>query len=101
MVSMQFTQVVEVERPPKSYGLTIAFIAMIAYSSRAWFTPIVSSLISANQIKIDGETFTSWNVYQIVFAISMLISLLASLVTLIVYLSNKRELKRLGKTSFR
>lgn len=101
MTTIQFTQIVEVPRPKRSYGTTLAFTALIAHSVRAWFMFFIAPLFLRSQTVVNGVTFTPWPSYQGVIIVGFFLCILASFVLFLVYFSNKKELKRLGKTSFR
>lgn len=101
MTTIQFTQIIEVPRPKRSYGTTLAFTALIAHSVRAWFMFFIAPLFLRSQTIVDGITFTPWYSYQGVIIVGLFLCIFASLLLFLVYFSNKKEMQRLGKTSLR
>lgn len=103
LLTLRFVQVGEIAMPKNSYANTIAVISWIAFTPDAWFG-YVASVIGENFSELNPVT----NIYQYsLTGLQILLGIAIGCVALglisgfFIYQINKREIKRLGKTSYR
>lgn len=99
MVTLRYAQIGEIEIEKNSYASSVGVLSFIGFSTDAWLYEVTGAVGKAYTAK--GATNTSVVGYQIILVICLSIALLGVLAGLAVYISNVKELKRLGKTNHR
>ncbi|UUM19598.1 MULTISPECIES: MFS transporter [unclassified Mycoplasma] len=99
IVTLRFTQISEVHIEKKAYASSIGLISFIAFSPDAWFYELSGYIGSI--YTPERATNTSVTGYQIIILITIGFAFVGLIAGLIVFLSNRAELKRLGKTDYR
>ncbi|UUM19599.1 MULTISPECIES: MFS transporter [unclassified Mycoplasma] len=99
IVTVRFTQISEVHIEKKAYASSVGIISFIAFSPDAWFFEVGGSIGKA--YTENGASNTSVLGYQIIILIAIAFAFVGLIAGLIVFLSNRAELKRLGKTDYR
>ncbi len=86
-----------------SYASTISLISWIAFTPDAWFNYVASAIgkLPNNSYVVDGHRNYSLQGIQILLIIAIVCVLVGLIAGIIIYILNKRELKKLNKTSFR
>ncbi len=98
MVTLRYTQIVEIPTTPNSYACTTALISFVAFSSDSWFYTI-SSEVGKNYLTADGG-YTQQG-YQIILGIALGVTCIGLISGGILIYWNRHEMKKLGKTSYR
>ncbi|UUD36519.1 MFS transporter [Mycoplasmopsis citelli] len=99
IVTLRFTQISEVHIEKKAYASSIGLISFIAFSPDAWFYEL-AGYVGGIYTPV-GATNTSAFGYQLIILIAIAFAFIGLIAGLIVFLSNRAELKRLGKTDYR
>ncbi len=103
LLTLRFVQVGEIPMPKNSYANTIAVISWIAFTPDAWFG-YIASVIGQNFAEINpvtGINQYSLTGLQILLGIAIGCVALGLACGFAVYQINKREIKKLGKVSYR
>ncbi|WP_318082838.1 MFS transporter [Mesomycoplasma ovipneumoniae] len=99
MVTLRFTQVAEIEIGKNNYASSVGILSFIAFSPDAWFYELSGYV--GKVYTIEGQTNTSPLGYQLILTIALGVALFGTICGLIVFLHNRAELKKLGKTNYR
>ncbi len=104
LLTLRFVQVGEIAMPKNSYANTIAIISWIAFTPDAWFG-YIASLIGKNFSEpVPGNPDLSQYSLaglQILLSIAIGCVICGLIAGLIIFQINKREIKKLNKTSYR
>ena len=103
LLTLRFVQVGELPMEKNSYASTISLISWIAFTPDAWFNYVASAIgkLPNNSYVVDGHRNYSLEGIQILLIIAIVCVLVGLIAGIIIYILNKRELKKLSKTSFR
>lgn len=103
LLTLRFVQVGELPMEKNSYASTISLISWIAFTPDAWFNYVASAIgkLPNNSYVVDGHRNYSLQGIQILLIIAIVCVLVGLIAEIIIYILNKRELKKLNKTSFR
>ncbi|WP_338988220.1 MFS transporter [Spiroplasma endosymbiont of Dasysyrphus albostriatus] len=103
LLTLRFVQVGELPMEKNSYASTISLISWIAFTPDAWFNYVASAIgkLPNNSYVVDGHRNYSLQGIQILLIIAIVCVLVGLIAGIIIYILNKRELKKLNKTSFR
>ncbi|MDJ1647148.1 MFS transporter [Mycoplasma phocimorsus] len=99
MVTLRYTQIGEIHLEKNTYASSIGVLSFIGFSTDAWLYQITAA-VGKHYTEIN-EKNTSVLGYQIILLICLGIALIGLLAALIVYISNVKELKKLGKINHR
>ncbi|TDV24434.1 Na+/melibiose symporter-like transporter [Mycoplasmopsis mustelae] len=99
MATLRYTQLNEIHIEKNSYASSVGVMSFIGFSLDAWFYPMSSAIGKAYTPKF--EQHTSLEGYRIIIIIALVIAFLGLLAGIAVFVANTRELKRLGKTTYR
>lgn len=98
MVTLRYATIAELPTPKKSYASTNALISFVAFSPDAWFYT-ASGAIGENYQDSEGRINQAGLSIIIIFAI--VIAIIGWICGVVLFIWNKRELKKLGKTNYR
>lgn len=99
MVTLRFAQINELPKPDNSYASVTAFISFIAFSPDAWFYTMSAVIEEDHFDSATGQTSLAG--YQLIMGIAVSISFVSTIAGMLLFYLNKRELKQLGKDSYR
>ncbi|MDJ1648234.1 MFS transporter [Mycoplasma phocimorsus] len=99
MVTLRYTQIGEIHLEKNTYASSVGVLSFIGFSTDAWLYQITAA-VGKHYTEIN-EKNTSVLGYQIILLICLGIALIGLLAALIVYISNVKELKKLGKINHR
>lgn len=104
LLTLRFVQVGEIAMPKNSYANTIAVISWIAFTPDAWFGYIASVIGKNFSESVPGHpelTQYSLTGLQILLGIAIGCVVCGLIAGWAIFQINKREIKKLGKTSYR
>ncbi|MDJ1645511.1 MFS transporter [Mycoplasma phocimorsus] len=99
MVTLRYTQIGEIHLEKNTYASSIGVLSFIGFSTDAWLYQITA--VVGKHYTEEGSRNTSILGYQIILLICLGIALIGLLAAFVVYISNVKEIKKLGKTSHR
>ncbi|MGZ9762364.1 MFS transporter [Mycoplasma sp. 394] len=99
MATLRYAQLNEIHIEKGSYTSSVGVMSFIGFSLDAWFYPM-SSAIGKAYTPYNGF-HTSLQGYRIIISIALAIALVGLLAGIAVFISNIKELKKLGINKFR
>ena len=99
MVTLRYAQVGEIHLEKNTYASSVGVLSFVGFSTNAWLFQITAAV--GKHYTIEGSKNTSVLGYQIILLICLGIALIGLGAALVVYISNVKELKKLGKTNHR
>ncbi|AAT27690.1 MFS transporter [[Mycoplasma] mobile] len=97
MVTLRYATIGELPIPKKSYASTTALISFVAFSPDAWFYTIAGGI--GSRFEVEGRLNQEGLTIILGFAIG--VAIFGWLCGVILFIWNKIELKKLGKTNYR